>query len=423
MTCHRLLVATILSLLFLSVPVNAEQPWPRFLGPQGRATSADSQLPLSWSDNENVKWRSPIGPGSSSPIVWSNRVFVTSYSGDGDRVIRSLHCIDRKTGKSLWTAEVENEGPEDAYVGYLREHGYASNTPVTDGEYVYVFFGKMGLYAYDFQGQQIWQVETGKESSNREWGSGTSPVLHGDLVIVNAADEGRSVIAFNKRTGEQVWKSEADGFELSYNTPSIIPEHNEVVVAVPGELWALNLETGKLKWFAETQLAGNVSPTTIVNDGVIYTFGGFRSSGSHAFPAGRSSDGERDKTDNEIWYSRNSSYVSTPVLHDGHLYWVDDRGLAYCSRADNGELVYRERVKGLSSGGRPVYASPVLAGDRIYVVTRYDGTLVLPAKPNYEVLAQNRFADDDSDASGTPAICGNELFLRTGKYLYCISEP
>ena len=125
----------------------------------------------------------------------------------------------------LFRSEVENEGPEDAYVGYLREHGYASNTPVTDGEYVYVFFGKMGLYAYDFQGQQIWQVETGKESSNREWGSGTSPVLHGDLVIVNAADEGRSVFAFNKRTGEQVWKSEADGFELSYNTPSItIPQ-------------------------------------------------------------------------------------------------------------------------------------------------------------------------------------------------------
>ena len=105
------------------------------------------------------------------------------------------------------------------------------------------------------------------------------------------------------------------------------------------------------------------------------------------------------------------------------MYWVDDRGLAYCARADNGELVYRERVKGLSSGGRPVYASPVLAGDRIYVVTRFDGTLVLPAKPSYEVLAQNRFADDDSDASGTPAISGNELFLRTGKYLYCISGP
>ena len=125
---------------------------------------------------------------------------------------------------------------------------------------------------------------------------------------------------------------------------------------------------------------------------------------------------EKDVTDTEKWYGRSSSYVATPLLYMmGHLYWFDDKGMAFCTKASDGEVVYRERIDGLSRGGRPVYASPVLAGDRIYVVSRYDGTFVLPARPEYKILAQNKFSDDDSDASGTPAISGDELFLRTRK--------
>lgn len=392
--------------------------WPRFLGPDGRASDAKSEIPTTWSNSENLKWRSPIGPGSSSPIVWNDKVFVTSYEGTGQDVVRSLHCINRKTGASEWIAKVTNDGYEDAGRGYIMEHGYASNTPVTDGEMVYVFFGKMGVYAFDMQGKQQWHVEAGKQSSNRQWGSGTSPVLHNDLLLVNAADEGRALLALDKKTGQEKWKADAGGFELSYNTPTLVTEHDEVVVAVPGELWALKLADGKLKWYAETRLTGNVSPTVILEDDTLFTFGGYRSSGSHAFPAG----GKDDITKTEKWYSRNSSYVATPLLHAGHLYWIDDRGMAHCSRASDGEEVYRERVKGLSGSGRPVYASPVLAGDKILVVSRYSGTYVLPAEPKFEVLAQNVFEGDDSDASGTPALSDNELFVRTGKYLYCVGK-
>ena len=349
-------------------------------------------------------------------------MFVTSFGGDGSEVQRKLHCIDRKTGKETWAFSIANEGREDSYRGYITEHGYASSTPVTDGEMVYVFFGKMGVYAVDFAGQQRWHAEVGKESSNRQWGSGASPILVADLLIVNAADEAQTIYAFDKTTGEQAWKSEAGGYELTYNTPTSVAKHKELLIAVPGELWALHADTGKMKWYAETRLTGNVSPTTILDGDRVYTFGGYRSSGSHAFPVGGKPGGEKDMTTEELWYARTSSYVATPLLHEGHLYWFDDRGMAFCIRASDGELVYRERVNGMSSGGRPVYASPVLAGAHIYVVSRYDGTFVIPANPTFNIVAQNKFADDDSDASGTPAISKNELFLRSGRFLYCVSD-
>lgn len=413
------IISLILSLSHTSF---ADSNWPRFLGANGRATSVSSDIPLKWSESENLRWKASIGAGSSSPIVWENRVFVTSFRGDGGEVQRTLHCIDRQTGKEQWTFKIANEGREDAYRGYLTEHGYASSTPTTDGEMVYAFFGKMGVYALDFAGKQKWHAEVGKESSNREWGSGASPILSGNLLIVNAADESQTIYAFDKRTGEQIWKSESGGYELTYNTPTVVEKHKELVVAVPGELWALHAQTGKMKWYAETKLTGNVSPTTILDGDQIYTFGGYRSSGSHSFPVGGRADGNKDITDRELWYARSSSYVATPLLHDGHLYWFDDRGIAFCTRASDGELVYRERVKGLSSGGRPIYASPVLAGDHIYVVSRYDGTFVLPAKPEFQILSQNEFANDDSDASGTPAVSDDMLFLRSGKYLYCVAN-
>jgi len=164
-------------------------------------------------------------------------------------------------------------------------------------------------------------------------------------------------------------------------------------------------------------LTGNVSPSVVVDGTTVYVFGGFRSSGSLAVRAG----GKGDVTKSHVlWTSRVSSYVATPLLHDGHLYWIDDRGQAFCASAATGEQVYRSRVEGMASGGRPVYASPVLAGDRIYVVSRWSGTFVLPAEPRYEILAHNRFASDESDSSGTPAIVDGALYLRSGRYLYCV---
>ena len=405
--------------------------WTQFRGPNGSGISSDSNLPVTWNDSENVRWKIELpGPGSSSPIVLGDHIFVTCYSGYGvpkatggdiKSLQRHLVCISRSNGMIRWTKIVPGELPEDVYQGYISEHGYASSTPVTDGERVYCFFGKCGVVAFDLDGKQLWQTGVGKESSNRRWGSGASLILYKDFVIVNASEESQSVRALDKLTGKEQWKASASTLELSYGTPSLVTlkdDQAELVIAVPGEVWGVNPDTGKLKWFAEHQLTGNICPSIIADGERLFVFGGFRSAGSLALRAG----GKGDVTKSQIeWTSRNSSYVATPVLYEGHLYWISDTGQASCIDATSGELVYRERVSQLDAGGRPVYASPVIANGKIYVPSRWNGVLVLAAKPRYELLAQNRMAEDDSDFNASPAISQNELFLRSNRFLYCIA--
>lgn len=400
----------------------AAEDWPQFRGPGGRATAASS-APLTWSDAENLVWKTPLpGEGSSSPIVHGDAVFVTCWNADepGQGPARQLLKLSRRDGKVAWQRDIAAPGPDDPYRGYITEHGYASNTPVTDGSTVWAFFGKAGVVAFDMAGKELWRSSVGTESSSRRWGSGASLILHGDHVICNASEESKAILALDKRTGQEVWRAEAAALELAYGTPGVatLPDGSEeIVVAVPGEVWGLDPATGKLRWFATMGLTGNVSPSVIVDRDVVYVFGGFRSSGSLALRAG--GKGDVSKT-HVLWTSRTSSYVATPVLHDGHLYWIDDKGLAFCSAAETGREVYKQRVREIKSGGRPVYASPVVADGKVYVVTRHDGTLVLPAAPRYEVLAHNAFAADDSDASGTPAIVDGQVLLRSGRFLYCV---
>jgi outer membrane protein assembly factor BamB len=309
---------------------------------------------------------------------------------------------------------------EDAYQGYLTEHGYASNTPVSDGQQLYVFLGKGGVHALDMKGKVSWSVDVGKESSNREWGSAASLLLFENTLIVNAAEESQSIIALDKATGKELWRQEAAMLELAYGTPRLVKLSDgkqELVISVPGELWALNPSTGKLKWFTTTPMTGNVSPSVIVGDENVYSFGGFRSSGSISVRAG----GDDDVSNTHVnWTSRASSYVATPLLCESRFYWIDDRGLAMCIQAETGETVYRERVDGLS--GRPVYASPVLIGGRIFVVTRNAGTIVYPPGDTFQPIARNKIAGDESDFNASPAVSGNRIYLRSNQALYCIGH-
>ena len=422
----------------LGITVNASlaaADWPRFRGPDGSGiAAADTKPPTTWSDSQNVKWKISLpGPGSSSPIVVGDRVFVTCYSGYGDggngdspeKLQRHLVCLHRNTGKVLWDKSVPAELPEDPYSGNLREHGYASSTPVTDGERVYVFFGKTGALAFDFEGKQLWQVNVGKQSSNRRWGSGASPVLYKNTVIVNAAEESRSIRALDKLTGKEVWKAEANSLELCFGTPTLVDAgdgRTDLALAVPGELWGLNPDTGKLRWFASTGIDGNVSPSVVAADGVVYATGGYPRQGSVAVRAG----GKDDVTKTHLlWTSQNASYVPSPVVHNGHLFVVSDQGFATCMEAKTGKVIFKERLPGASStgrGGKPFYASVVLANDHLYAVSRRNGTFLLAPKPEFTVVAQNKLASDDSDFNGTPAIVGNQLFLRSNRFLYCIES-
>ena len=409
-------------LLIVAAAATAED-WPQFRGPGGRA--AGTSAPQNWSNAKNLVWKTALpGGGSSSPIVQGDAIFVTCWSegSGGQGPIRHLVKIDRNDGKVAWQRDIVAPGPDDPYAGYLTEHGYASNTPLTDGEMVWAFLGKAGVVGFDMDGNEIWRAGVGTESSNRRWGSGASLILHGEHLICNASEESQSIRALDKRTGKEVWKTEAAALELAYGTPGVVTladGSEEIVVAVPGEVWGLDPGTGKLRWHAEMGLAGNVSPSVIVDGETVYVFGGFRSSGSLAIRAG--GRGDVSKT-HILWTSRTSSYVATPVLHDGHLFGIDDKGLAFCSDAKTGKEIYKERVREITSGGRPVYASPVIADGKVYVVTRYNGTIVLPAAPRYEVLAHNVFEGDDSDSSATPALVDGRIYLRSGTFLYAIGS-
>ena len=423
--------ALLLSVLTISPATGAD--WPQFRGPNGSGVSPDANPPLEWSDSKNLKWKTPLpGPGASSPIVSGERIFVTCYSGYGvdqgnpgvlENLKRHLVCIDRSTGEIVWSKSVDAALPEDPYSGMgVPEHGYASNTPAADGKTVFAFFGKSGVTAFDFEGNQLWAADVGHESSARRWGSSASVILHKQMVLVNASEESLSVYALDKTTGKEVWKAEANSLEYAYNTPIIVDlgeAGQEFVIPVPYEVWALNPDTGKLKWYLETGLDGNISPSAVSEDGIVYVTGGLRSKGTVAIRTG--GDGDVAES-NLLWTSRDASYVPSPVLYKANLYWVNDQGIAFCLEAKTGSTVYQERLSGLAGGGRgkPVYASVAVAAGKLYCVSRTAGTFVLAAKPEFEQLAHNQFESDQSQFNASAVPVDGQILLRSNRFLYCI---
>ena len=173
----------------LHAGVAMAQDWPEFLGEGGVARS-DDKIPTTWNEKENLLWKLDLpGVGSSSPIVVGNNVFVTCFRESSKSFSRFVVCADKQSGKEVWSKEVPVDYIEDSYRGYIQEHGYASNTPVGDGEMLYVFLGKGGVYALDFDGNIKWNTVVGEMSSDRKWGSAASPLIHDNLVIVNASEE------------------------------------------------------------------------------------------------------------------------------------------------------------------------------------------------------------------------------------------
>lgn len=426
------LALAILLATFSGISLSAAD-WAQFRGPGGSASSDETNLPTEWSETKNLKWKTELpGAGASSAIVVGDRVFLTCYSGYGvgrergtpEDLRRHLVCVNRPDGKILWTSAVEPVLPEDPFTGMgVPEHGYATSTPVSDGERVYVFFGKTGVLAFDFDGKQLWQTSLGTESGRMRWGSGASPILYKNLVIVNASDESESLRALDKKTGEEVWKAQASGLASCWGTPILVEtgDHTELVIAVAYEIWGFNPDNGKLLWYAESGMDSNVSPSVVAQDGIVYGIGG-RQGGAAAVRVGGKDDVSASHV---LWKSRSTSYVPSPVLYEDHLYWVDDRGLAFCVNAKDGQRVYQERLSGLSGsggfGGRPFYASVVVAGGNLYAVSRTSGTFVIAAKPEFELIARNEF-DDNSDFNASPAISDGQIFLRSNRFLYCLEK-
>jgi len=405
------------------VPVEgAKGDWSQFRGPTGMGTSGAESLPTAWSATENIAWKTPLsGAGASSPIVFGDRIYLTSYTGyfvpgdaggSLDELKRHLLCFKKSDGSLIWDTPVQAKLPEEEQI---RDHGYAANTPAADEERVYVFFGKTGVFAFSHEGGQIWQADVGSGTSG--WGTSSSPVLYKDLLFINASVESESLIALDRKTGEEKWR--AGGFRESWNTPVIVTNpagEDELVVAVKGKVLAFEPETGKPLWNCDTDITWYMVPSIVADDdGVVYVFGGRSGTTSLAVRSG----GKGDVTaTHRLWTSNKGSNVGSPVVHDGHLYWMNDqRGIAYCAKADSGELVYEKRV---NRAGQ-IYASALLADGKIYYFNRSGRSFVLPAKPEFELLATNDL-EGGGQFNASPAVAGDKLLLRSDKFLYCIGE-
>jgi outer membrane protein assembly factor BamB len=432
-----------LMLLFgLNVSVSAGD-WARFRGPNGSGVSSDATpTPVEWSPDSNVRWKTPLpGEGVSSPIVIGDRVFVTCYSGYGanfgkiEDLKRHLVCVERSGGRILWQEAVDAVLPEDPYSGMgIPAHGYASHTPVSDGERVYVFFGKSGVLAFDLDGKQLWQKSVGTESDRRRWGSASSPIVYDGKVIVTASAESESLVALNCETGEEVWKQAASGLANVWGTPLLVKvddERTDLVLGVPYEIWGFNPDSGKLRWFSEIPAGDQYSSSVVAVQDVVYSIEG-RGGGSAAVRAG--GKGDVTKT-HKIWSGSDSSRFGTPVVHEGRIYFFSG-SVAGCNDAKTGKKIFQGRLEGGTSGsedgggrsrfgrgsGGSDYSSPVIADGKVYYVQGSGTCYVLKAGDKFEQLAANSVTTDRESFGATPAISNGEIFLRSNKHLYCVSE-
>ena len=398
--------------------------WPRFRGSEGSGVAPDSRPPAEWSDKENLTWKTPLpGAGASSPIVVGDRIFVTCYSGyglsedePGNIEDLKLHvvCVSLADGKILWDKAVQAKQPEQAYRSYVTNHGYASASPASDGQAVYVSFGRSGVYAYKLSGEEMWQADIGTET--HDWGSAVAPILFDNLVIVNACVESGAVVAMDKTSGKEAWRF--TGLKESWSTPLLVSlpgGRHDLVVSSRGQVFGLDPATGKKRWECRG-VQQYVCPSVVAHGDVVFVTAGIKTH-TLAIRAG----GEGDVSASRIlWESKDGSKVGTPLYHNGHLYWVDHAGIAFCLNAETGKTVYKERLQ-VRARRDKVYASPVLADGKLYVVTREDGVVVLAAEPEFKELGRNRL-DDKSIFNATPAIVGNQLLLRSDRFLYCIGK-
>lgn len=410
-----------LALLMPAAPVHAED-WAQFRGPGGLGVSPDKGLPERWSDKENVAWKTELpGPGSSSPIVVGERIFVTCYSGYGldandpgdvKNLKRHLICLDR-AGRVLWTRDVVAETRDQPYSGFQLYHGYASATPVSDGKHVYAFFGVAGVLAYDLDGKELWRSSVG--TGTHGWGSGTSPVLAGDLVIVNASVESDALVALDRNSGKVAWT--AKGMNYSWNTPLLVDvdDHQELVVSVYQTLLAYDPKSGAELWRCQG-IEDYVCPSLVAHKGVVYAIGG-RQDTALAVKAGGKGD---VSATHRLWTLNKGSNVSSPVYYQGHLYWASEgKGVVYCVDADKGKLVYQQR---LQPAAELIYASATVGDGKFYYVSRAKGTYVVAAGPQFKLLAHNVFDGDTSVCNGSPAIADGRIYLRSDRFLYCIGK-
>lgn len=421
---HPTRVATYLGIVLLAASALAYgEDWTQFRGSDYGRTD-ETNVAAQW-NSENVAWKTLLpGRGASSPVVFDGRIYLTAYTGYGldkespgneQDLERMLLCISPTDGEILWQKTVpttSDKNPYTVWAVYL--HGFASSTLAVDKTGIYAFFGATGLIAYDFEGNERWRTNCG--TGTHSFGAGTSPVLYKDLVIVNASVESGDLIALKKSDGSEVWRQ--GGIDQAWNTPVIYKSlggSDELALTIKGQILAFDPATGKQLWSCDG-IDDYICPSIIVQDGILYAIGG-RSSRTIAIRSGGSGDVTET---HRLWDIGKGSNVSSPVYHDGHLYWASEkRGILYCADAETGELLYEER---LDPSPGLIYASPLLAAGRLYYISRENGIYVVPARPQFELMSHTTMDGDDSIFNASPVpLPGGAVLVRSDKYLYRIN--
>ena len=464
MTTHPLKLTTLSLCLWSAwVPLQAAAPanWPAWRGPLASGVAPDAHPPTQWSETQNVHWKVSIpGRGTSTPVIWEDQVFILtavptgpgpeapakasdsggspterpdrpdrprrgggggSGGGGGGMVDRptqvqqfTVMSFDRKTGKQRWSHSPRTQLPHE---GHHKDHGFASASPVTDGKHLIVSFGSFGLYGYDLKGKRLWEKDLGDMRTRNSFGEGSSPALDGNTVVVLWDHEGDDfIVALDKRDGRELWRQTRDE-PTGWCTPLIVSDggRKQVIVNGTNKVRSYDLKDGKLLWECAGQTV-NAIPSAVSTGDRVFVMSGYRGNALQALRLDRS--GDITGTDGIVWsHAKSTPYVPSPLLVGDTLYFISNNS-AMLSAFDavSGKAHFEaERLEGLNG----VYASPVAADGRVYVVGREGNTAVLRQGPRLEILAKNRL-DDGFDAS--PAIVGKQIFLRGRQSLYCIAE-
>ncbi|HUE70737.1 MAG TPA: PQQ-binding-like beta-propeller repeat protein [Pirellulaceae bacterium] len=438
-------IALFLSLVFVapSFPVvllgdDLANHWHQFRGPLATGEAPTGAPPTEWSETKNVRWKVEIpGEGSSTPIVWGNRIFLlTAIKTDKKTdavpeakdqpqrpfgIVFPNHyyqfvvlCLDRGSGKMLWQQVATEVVPHE---GHHSDNDFASSTPITDGKHLWVNFGSRGVYCYDFDGNRVWQKDFGKLQTRLSFGEGSSPALHDGVLVTMWDHDGPSfIVAQDASTGDVLWKKDRDE-KSAWATPLIVSRGGsvQVVTSATNRVRSYDLKSGELLWECGGQVS-NVTPAPVALENLVICMSGHRGSAAFALPLDQS--GDLTDSGKIAWkLGRDTPYVPSPVLYEDRLYFTKSNdGILTSALAATGKpIIETQRLPGI----RSIYASPVAAAGRIYFTSRDDVTVVIRHGDKLEILATNQL-DDPIDASA--AIVGKEMFLRGKRFLYCIAE-
>jgi len=442
------LFSLVLTVGFLKPAPCAGQEWPSFRGLSSNGVAEGYRVPVKWDieQSENILWKTEIpGLGHSSPIVWGNRIFITTAVKDnGESTLKVglygdvksakeenifnwyLYCIDRKNGKILWDRLSHSGKPK------VKRHpkaSHASSTPCTDGNYIVAFFGSEGMYCYDMEGNLIWKKDLGEldwgffSSPAAQWGGGSSPVIHQQKVFVQCDVQKNSFIAaFDLKDGSQIWKTARDEVP-TWGTPTVYAgrENSQIIVNGFKHIGGYDISNGNEIW--KMRGGGDIPiPTPIVAHDLIYiTNAHGRMSPVYAVRLSARGDISLDENESGnkdiAWsYSKNGNYIPTPIIYNNYLYCCSHKGKMSCFEARTGTLLYREN---LGSSSLAVSASPVAADGKIYCTAENGDIYVIEAGPEFKLTGINKM---NETCMATPAISLGTMFFRTRQHLVAIAE-